>query len=166
MKDQFQFRQFTIRQEHCAMKVGTDGVLLGAWARGGRRILDVGCGTGLIALMMAQRYPEAVVDAMDLDEKACRTAQQNAELSPFASRTRVFQAKVQEWRLSETAVPLYDAVVCNPPFYNDSLPCPDSRRTMARHTTTLTFAELMEAAARLLTVGARSPSSCPWRGGD
>ena len=153
MKDQFQFRQFTIRQEHCAMKVGTDGVLLGAWARGGRRILDVGCGTGLIALMMAQRFPEAVVDAIDLDEAACLAAQQNAELSPFASRTRVFQAKVQEWRLSETAVPLYDAVVCNPPFYNDSLPCPDSRRTMARHTTTLTFAELMEAAARLLTVG-------------
>ncbi len=151
MKDQFQFRQFTVRQEGCAMKVGTDGVLLGAWARGGRCILDVGCGTGLIALMMAQRFSEAEVDAIDLDEDACLTAQQNAALSPFASRTRVFRARVQDWKTMEADAGHYDAVVCNPPFYNDSLTCPDHRRTVARHTTTLTFAELMEAAARLLT---------------
>ncbi len=149
MKDLFQFRQFAVWQEHCAMKVGTDGVLLGAWARGGRRVLDVGCGTGLIALMMAQRFPEAVVDAIDVDGEACRTARQNAEQSPFAARTRVFQTRVQEWESADAPQP-YDALVCNPPFYNGSLPCPDSRRTMARHTTTLTFAELMVAAARLL----------------
>ena len=140
----FQFKQFTIEQELCAMKVGTDGVLLGAWAKGGPRILDIGTGTGIIALMMAQRYPEAQVTAIDIDEGAVRQAEQNVSRSPFLGRISVLQQAVQE-HLGE-----YESIVSNPPFFIDSLQAPDEQRNMARHTATLSYAELMKAAYRLL----------------
>lgn len=140
----FQFKQFTIEQELCAMKVGTDGVLLGAWAKGGPRILDIGTGTGIIALMMAQRYPEAQVTAIDIDEGAVRQAEQNVSQSPFLGRISVLQQAVQEY-LGE-----YESIVSNPPFFIDSLQAPDEQRNMARHTATLSYAELMKAAYRLL----------------
>ena len=140
----FQFKQFTIEQELCAMKVGTDGVLLGAWAKGGPRILDIGTGTGIIALMMAQRYPEAQVTAIDIDEGAVRQAEQNVSQSPFSSRVSVLQQAVQE-HLGE-----YESIVSNPPLFIDSLQAPDEQRNMARHTATLSYAELMKAAYRLL----------------
>ena len=92
MKDRFSFRQFDVVQEGCAMKVGTDGVLLGSWANGGHRILDVGCGTGLIALMMAQRFPAAEIDAIDIDHDAFETAHRNVEQSPFSDRIIVARA--------------------------------------------------------------------------
>lgn len=141
----FQFKQFTIRQELCAMKVGTDGVLLGAWAKGGQRILDAGTGTGVIALMMAQRYPESRVTAIDIDEGAVRQAQQNVMQSPFAKQICVLQETLQEHQGE------YDAIVSNPPFFIDSMAAPDEQRNMARHTATLTYAELMQAAYRLLS---------------
>ena len=141
----FQFKQFIIEQELCAMKVGTDGVLLGAWAKGGPRILDVGTGTGVIALMVAQRYPESQVAAIDIDEGAVRQAQQNVLLSPFSKRISVLQLAVQEHQGE------YESIVSNPPFFIDSLQAPDEQRNMARHTATLTYAELMKAAYRLLT---------------
>jgi tRNA1Val (adenine37-N6)-methyltransferase len=141
----FQFKQFTIRQELCAMKVGTDGVLLGAWAQGGARILDAGTGTGVIALMMAQRYPEAQVTAIDIDEGAVRQAQQNVEQAPFARQVTVVHEALQEHQGE------YDAVVSNPPFFIDSLAAPDEQRNMARHTATLTYGQLMQAAYRLLS---------------
>lgn len=144
VKDMFQFKQFTIEQELCAMKVGTDGVLLGAWAKGGPRILDIGTGTGIIALMMAQRYPEAQVTAIDIDEGAVRQAEQNVSQSPFLGRISVLQQAVQEY-LGE-----YESIVSNPPFFIDSLQAPDEQRNMARHTATLSYAELMKAAYRLL----------------
>ena len=140
----FQFKQFTIEQELCAMKVGTDGVLLGAWAKGGPRILDIGTGTGIIALMMAQRYPEAQVTAIDIDEGAVRQAEQNVSKSPFLGRISVLQQAVQE-HLGE-----YESIVSNPPFFIDSLQAPDEQRNLARHTATLSYAELMKAAYRLL----------------
>lgn len=140
----FQFKQFTIRQELCAMKVGTDGVLLGAWAQGGARILDAGTGTGVIALMMAQRYPEAQVTAIDIDEGAVRQAQQNVEQAPFARQVTVVHEALQVHQGE------YDAVVSNPPFFIDSLAAPDEQRNMARHTATLTYGQLMQAAYRLL----------------
>ena len=140
----FQFKQFIIEQELCAMKVGTDGVLLGAWAKGGPRILDIGTGTGIIALMMAQRYPEAQVTAIDIDEGAVRQAEQNVSQSPFLGRISVLQQAVQE-HLGE-----YESIVSNPPFFIDSLQAPDEQRNMARHTATLSYAELMKAAYRLL----------------
>ena len=126
------------------MKVGTDGVLLGAWAKGGPRILDIGTGTGIIALMMAQRYPEAQVTAIDIDEGAVRQAEQNVSRSPFLGRISVLQQAVQE-HLGE-----YESIVSNPPFFIDSLQAPDEQRNMARHTATLSYAELMKAAYRLL----------------
>ena len=156
----FQFRQFTIEQQHCAMKVGTDGVLLGAWAQGGERVLDIGTGTGVIALMMAQRYAEAHVVAVDIDEAAVRQARQNADASPFGDRVEVVLSSIQDYATScslsfgegQGEVPShFDSIVCNPPFFVDSLKAPDQQRSLARHADTLPFAELMRAAYRLLS---------------
>ncbi|MBP5800197.1 MAG: methyltransferase [Prevotella sp.] len=147
-KGLFEFRQFTIHQEECAMKVGTDGTLLGAWAmarEGQCRILDIGTGTGLMALMMAQRYPEAEITGIDLDEKAVFQAQANAMASPFANRIRIQQADVNSF----TDKP-FDSIVCNPPFFVDSLTCPDARRSQARHAETLTYETLILSVKRLL----------------
>ena len=130
------------------MKVGTDGVLLGAWAEGGGRILDVGSGTGLIALMMAQRFPGAVVDGIDIDGEACLEAQENVLASPFAGRVRI-----QNCRLQDFAGAPYDAIVSNPPFFVDSLKCPDGRRSLARHSDSLPFGDLFAGAVRLLKPG-------------
>lgn len=141
----FQFRQFTIEQQHCAMKVGTDGVLLGAWACGGSCMLDVGTGTGIIALMLAQRYPDARVTAVDMDEGAVRQATENVVRSPFSRQVTVLHETLQQHQ------GLYDAIVCNPPFFMDSLQAPDRQRAMARHATTLTYADLMRHACRLLS---------------
>ena len=141
----FQFKQFTIYQDWCAMKVGTDGVLLGAWANGGKRVLDAGTGTGIIALMMAQRYPNAVVTAIDVDEGAVKQAQQNVAQSPFSQQITVLHNTLQEHQGE------YDAIISNPPFFIDSLAAPDEQRNVARHTQTLTYTELMQAAWRLLS---------------
>ena len=145
----FQFKQFTIHQQYCAMKVGTDGTLLGAWALASEspcRILDIGTGTGLIALMMAQRYPQAKVTAIDIDDGAVRQAKENVSASPFADRINVIKADVLTFEEEEK----YDSIVCNPPFFEDSLTCPDPQRTEARHTVSLGYRQLMEAAFRLL----------------
>ena len=141
------------------MKVGTDGVVLGAWASGGSRILDVGTGTGVIALMLAQRHPQARVTAIDIDEGAVRQALQNVAQSPFSDRIEVLQESVQEHAGQSGQsgqsgnsgnAGLYDAIVSNPPFFIDSLNAPDRQRNMARHAETLTYAQLMQAAWRLL----------------
>lgn len=143
--DYFQFQQFTIRQARCAMKVGTDGTLLGAWAYGGRRILDVGTGTGLIALMMAQRFPEALVTGIDINAEAVAQAQENVAASPFASHVKILLRDMAELEGE------FDSIVSNPPYFTDALRCPDVQRTMARHTDTLTYAQLMHHAWRLLS---------------
>ena len=140
----FRFKEFAIEQEECAMKVGTDGVLLGAWANGGQRILDVGTGTGVIALMMAQRFPEARITAIDIDEGAVRQAMLNVERSPYADRVEVSHERLQQH------VGEYDAVVSNPPFFIDAMHAPDRQRNTARHAVTLTYTELMQAAWRML----------------
>lgn len=142
------------------MKVGTDGVLLGAWARGGGRMLDAGTGTGVIALMLAQRYPDADVTAIDIDEGTVLQAKANVSMSPFAERIHVLQESLQQHmstesskqHLSEESLPqkLYDAIVSNPPFFIDSLQAPDAQRNVARHTATLSYADLMQASWRLL----------------
>lgn len=141
----FRFKRFTIEQDLCAMKVGTDGVLLGAWALGGKRILDIGTGTGIIALMMAQRYPDSTVLAIDIDEGAVRQASYNVGKSPYLHQIVIKKESVQEHEGQ------YDSIVCNPPFFIDSLRAPDQQRNMARHTDTLSYAELMQAAYRLLS---------------
>ena len=147
--DYFQFKQFTIHQQRCAMKVGTDGTLLGAWAQvpiKSARILDIGTGTGLIALMMAQRFPEATVLGIDIDGEAVNQAQENVVLSPFASRVEIRLQNVLDFEYKEG----FDAIVSNPPYFVDALTCPDQQRTIARHTISLTYEGLMKSAYRLL----------------
>lgn len=147
--DYFQFKQFTVRQQLCGMKVGTDGTLLGAWAQapeGKGRILDIGTGTGLIALMMAQRFPEATVMGIDIDADAVAQAQENVMDSPFAERISIQQTDAT--KLEDDCG--FDAIVCNPPYFVDSLTCPDNQRTVARHTVTLTYEGLSNASYRLL----------------
>lgn len=158
--DYFQFKQFTVWQQHCAMKVGTDGTLLGAWARGGNHILDVGTGTGLIALMMAQRFAQAHIVGIDIDAEAAAQARSNVEASPFASRITILQNDFANPLTSHPShlpshpSPLtsrFDAIVSNPPYFTDALPSPDTRRTLARHTTTLPFSLLMQRSWQLLS---------------
>ena len=143
----FSFKQFDIRQDRCAMKVGTDGVLLGAWAEGGRRILDIGTGTGLVALMMAQRYADAEVTGIEIDDEAASQAKENAATSPFTERVSIHNVSLQDFNAGTT----YDAITCNPPFYDNSLICPDDSRTTARHTTSLSYHTLIEHCADLLS---------------
>ena len=92
----FEFKQFTISQDKCAMKVGTDGTLIGAWANGGKNILDIGTGTGLIALMMAQRFPDAKVTGIDIDSLAVEQASENVRRSPFAERITIIRTDVRQ----------------------------------------------------------------------
>jgi len=143
--DYFKFRQFTVRQDRCAMKVGTDGTLLGAWARGGHTILDIGTGTGLIALMMAQRYPEAQVVGIDIDHEAVVQAKENVAASPF--NIDIIEADAKTFNVQRST---FNVILSNPPYFVDSLECPDGQRTMARHTASLTYGELMVAVNRLL----------------
>ena len=161
--DYFQFRQFVVHQQRCAMKVGTDGTLLGAWAAapsGQCRILDIGTGTGLIALMMAQRYPEAEVTGIDIDEDAVAQADENVRLSPFSERVRIYRQDIVNF----TDIIGFDAIVSNPPYFVDSLACPDDQRTIARHAVSLTYEQLMYQAYRLLKDEGRFsvvvPSDC------
>ena len=138
------------------MKVGTDGTLLGAWASMPEpaesnvpRILDIGTGTGLIALMMAQRYPKAEATGIDIDNDAVRQACENASASPFADRVTIVRGDIRATAFQHT----FDAIVCNPPFFADSLESPDARRTLARHAATLSLRQLMECSWRLLSDG-------------
>ena len=144
----FRFKQFAVEQDDVAMKVGTDGVLLGAWAAcdGAKRILDIGTGTGLIALMLAQRNAEAQIHAVEIDETATRRARANFDISPWTERLEVEQTAVQHYSPSEK----FDLIISNPPYFVGSLQCPDAKRTTARHTHDLTFEELDNAVARLL----------------
>jgi tRNA1Val (adenine37-N6)-methyltransferase len=153
--DYFRFKQFMVRQERCAMKVGTDGVLLGAWAgvEGCRRVLDVGTGTGLIALMLAQRNPDAAIEAIDMDESAYSQAKENVEASPFAGRIRVVHASFAAYAAEAGAA--YDLVVSNPPYFVRSLKNPDAQRRTARHTDSLPLDELLSKGKDLLTSDGR-----------
>lgn len=145
------------------MKVGTDGVLLGAWASTAgecRRALDIGTGTGLIALMLAQRLPEVLITGVDVDDIS--QASQNASASPWASRLGFEQCPVQEFRPDER----FGLIVSNPPFFADSLTCPDRGRTTARHTVQLPFEELRDAAVRLLAPEGRFAVVLPTTEGE
>ena len=145
----FTFKQFTIRHDRCAMKVGTDGVLLGAWTdiNHSHRILDIGTGTGLIALMLAQRCPQALITAIDIDMEAVEQAHENSQSSPWKDRVEVLLQDI----CSFTTDQKFDTIVSNPPYFIDSLKCPDSQRNTARHTDTLDAGRLLASVAQLLT---------------
>lgn len=149
----FQFQQFTIHDDRCAMKVGTDGVLLGAWVELGdaRRVIDVGCGSGLVALMLAQRFPDVQVVGIEIDEDAAEQAEENIKASPFAKQIEVHAADFFQMDLDEASV---DAIVSNPPFFQETLVSPDAQRATARHATDgFTFPEFVKESARLLCEG-------------
>ena len=146
----FRFNQFEIWQDLCAMKVGTDGVLLGAWAKGGKRILDIGCGTGIITLMLAQRYPDAQITAIDIVDDCCRQTRQNADNSPWGERISTVNKSLQDFVSDYEELPKFDAIVSNPPFFVDSLKNPDSFRRLARHSDSLPFSVLARGVSKLL----------------
>lgn len=147
----FQFKQFTIDQSLCAMKVGTDGVTLGAVAdvENSRRVLDIGCGTGLLCLMTAQRNAVAEIVGIDIDEDAVRGATQNCEASKWADRISIVGKSLQEFL--KTAPSTFDKIITNPPYFEDSLKAPKASRTLARHTDSLPFSELASSASTLLS---------------
>ncbi|GGG43291.1 tRNA1(Val) (adenine(37)-N6)-methyltransferase [Hymenobacter glacieicola] len=149
----FQFKQFRVEQGACAMKVSTDACVLGAVAavEGAHRLLDVGTGTGLLALMAAQRNQAAFVEAVELDAAAAAQAAANFRSSPWPDRLVVHAQPLAHF--AATAPAPFDHILCNPPFFRNSLRSPDAGRTTARHTAadSLTFAELAEFAATYLT---------------
>ncbi|QEE49092.1 methyltransferase [Flavobacterium alkalisoli] len=149
----FQFKQFTIQQDKCAMKVGTDGVLLGAWTpvvNNPFSILDIGAGTGLIALMLAQRSHAEQIDAIEIDDDAYEQAVENFEESPWSDRLFCYHAGLDEF-VEEMEDEEYDIIVSNPPFYTENYSSGNEQRDKARFTESLPFKELIEAAAMLLS---------------
>jgi tRNA1Val (adenine37-N6)-methyltransferase len=143
----FRFKQFTIWQDQTAMKVCTDACVLGAFANvSGNTILDIGTGTGLLALMAAQRNPTACVDAVELDYMAVNQATENIARSPFADRIGVWHGPIQGYKTEKQ----YDRILTNPPFYVNSLRSPDLAANRAHHADDLPFADLLAATARLL----------------
>ncbi len=147
----FRFKQFIVHQDRCAMKVGTDGVLLGAWtslAHQPQSILDIGAGTGLIALQMAQRSSAETIDALELDEDAYEQCVENFETSPWGDRLFCYHAHFMEF--VEEIDDTYDLIVCNPPFYKEDVSSGNSARDMARQSNSLPIPQLFEGVAQLL----------------
>ncbi len=147
----FRFKQFTINQDCCGMKVGTDGVLLGAWAETYNRILDIGTGTGLIALMMAQRNNDALITGIEIDAEAAAQATENCKASPWADRINIVHGRIQDYYPTTQ----FDLIVSNPPYFINSMKSPDSQRAIARNADSLPIKELMKAAARLISQNGR-----------
>lgn len=149
----FQFKQFTIKQDRCAMKVGTDGVLLGAWTPLDHHpfsILDIGTGTGLIALMLAQRCAAEQIDALEIDSDAFEQAVENFENSPWNDRLFCFHGSLDDF-MEELQEEEYDLIVSNPPFYAEIVSSGSENRDRARQNQSLPFEDLMEAAGILLS---------------
>ncbi|MBN3583986.1 methyltransferase [Algoriphagus aestuarii] len=145
----FQFQQFRIHQDRCAMKISTDAVLLGglATSEDPKRILDVGTGTGVIALMLAQRHDSAQLTAVELDEAAAFQAGENFSTSKFAERIDLWQGFFQDFKSD----PIFDLIVSNPPYFPDHLKSKNSQRNQALHTDSLSFEELISKVKGLLT---------------
>ncbi len=145
----FAFKQFTIHQDLCAMKVGTDSVLLGAWVfpNGSQTILDIGTGTGVIALMLAQKT-KATITAIDIDEMAVKQATQNVADSKFSNQISVQQFSFQDF--ARHATQPFDLIITNPPYFEQSLKSTDEQRSQARHADVLPFDELIDGVLKLL----------------
>lgn len=151
--DIFKYKQFSIQQNHAGMKVGTDSDLLGALAEGGRKILDIGTGTGILSMMLAQRFPEARITAVEIDDNAVMDAKVNFSSSKFAERICLVHTSFQDYLKSVDLSDddnLYDCIVCNPPYFDKSMESKDRSRTRARHTSSLPFSVLIEGAFSLL----------------
>ncbi|WP_028023869.1 tRNA1(Val) (adenine(37)-N6)-methyltransferase [Enterovibrio calviensis] len=142
MSKGFQFKQFSIVDKGCGMPVSTDGVLLGAWANAGEHdtVLDIGTGTGLLSLMMAQRFPQSHITAIDIDEHAVNSAKENSEQSAWKHRINIVLQDIICWHDG----PQFDTIICNPPYFNSGEQASDQRRATARHTDTLSHDSLLK----------------------
>ncbi|QLG44761.1 tRNA1(Val) (adenine(37)-N6)-methyltransferase [Costertonia aggregata] len=152
MEKPFKFKQFMIRQNRCAMKVGTDGVLLGAWASlpvNTKAILDIGSGTGLIALMLAQRSSAEIIDAIEIDGDAYEQCVDNFESSPWGDRLFCYHASLDEF--TDEIDDKYDMIVSNPPFYSEDVSTGNIARNTARQNRSLPFSKLLESISKLLS---------------
>ena len=144
----FQFKQFTIEQSDCAMKVGTDGCLLGGWfnCSNSKRILDIGCGTGLISIMAAQRS-NALITGIEIDSKAAMQARINADGSPWGERIEIINGDLLKYTTENS----FDTIVSNPPYFVNSLKCDDASRTLARHSDSLNCYAFFRKCTELLS---------------
>lgn len=158
----FQFKQFCIVQERSAMKVGMDGVLLGAWANASeaKRILDIGTGTGLIALMLAQKNALAEIDAIEIDRDACEETLFNVQQSVWNDRITVHCQSFQEFAAKTENK--YDLIVSNPPFFSNGVKAPEENRAQARHADALPLDILISGAANLLQENGRIALVLPY----
>lgn len=152
----FRFKQFSLSNSLSAMKVGTDGVLLGSWAQMpdnvmSRKVIDVGCGTGVIALMIAQRYPDVEVTCIDISPDAVGECAGNISCSPFSQRVMALQADFMQFESNDR----YDLIVSNPPFFTEVLHSPDAQRAAARHDDSLPLSSLMRGSVALLSAAGR-----------
>jgi tRNA1Val (adenine37-N6)-methyltransferase len=148
----FQFKQFTVQQDQCAMKIGTDGVLLGAWCpteNNPNTILDIGSGTGILTLILAQRTNAEQIDAIEIEEKAYEQCVENFESSPWSDRLFCFHAGLDEFVAEPEDE--YDLIISNPPFYSENFKSENQERDLARFEVALPFEDLIEAANLLLS---------------
>lgn len=162
----FEFKQFTVYHDQCAMKVGTDGVLLGAWTKvdSASTALDIGTGTGLISLMLAQRNGDINIDAIDIDHDAIKQATENVNNSPFNSQIHCYNLSLQDFAKLKSRE--YDLIVSNPPFFDQSLKSPKQNRTLARHTDSLFIEELIGLSSLLLNENGRFSLIYPYENKD
>ena len=160
----FHFKQFSVRHDRCAMKVGTDAVLLGAWVNvtNARTILDIGTGSGVIALMLAQRTTQStIIESVEIEKDAADQAAENFLQSPWPSKLKVEHLAIQDYISADR----FDLIVTNPPYFNKSLAAPDKRRHDVRHTSMLPYEELLSSVARLLSPEGRFNVILPYAEG-
>ena len=152
MSNFFRFKQFSVDQTNCAMKINTDGVLMGATAsaENPKTVLDIGTGTGVIALMLAQRFQNARIDAVEIDSASAKTAEQNFKNSPFSNRLTLHPIAITEFWLQKQHQQ-YDLIVSNPPFYLDTLTSPQENKTLAKHAVPQFFENLLQTIPNYLS---------------
>ena len=152
MSKPFQFKEFTVQQDQCAMKIGTDSVLLGAWTpldTNPFAVLDIGAGTGVLSLMLAQRSNAGVIDALEIDEQAYEQCVDNFETSPWADRLFCYHADLAEF--VEEIEDKYELIISNPPFYSEDYKTNNDQRDLARFTDALPFNHLVDSVSKLLS---------------
>ena len=158
----FHFKKFSIDDSAAAMKIGTDAVLLGSWApcENETRVLDIGTGCGILAIMMAQRNYEVPVDAVEIDKNAVHSAKLNFSLSPWSRQLSLHHTSIQDFSLSTTQ--RYSLIISNPPFFTASLKPPDKARNMARHNDILPVSTLLEITSKLLSANGKAAFIIPF----
>jgi len=152
MNKPFQFKQFSVNQDQCAMKIGTDGVLLGAWTsieNNPFSVLDIGAGTGILSLIISQRSHAEVIEAIEIDDQAYEQCVDNFEQSPWNDRLFCYHASLVEF--ADEIEDTYDLIICNPPFYSDTYKTENEQRDLARFQDAMPFEHLLESVASLLS---------------